>query len=44
MAHLRHLVTRSPGLREVADLPLDHWAERADARSPWQRYLSEPEE
>jgi hypothetical protein len=43
LAHLRHLVTRSPGLREVADLPLGHWAERADARSPWQRYLSEGE-
>jgi hypothetical protein len=41
LAHLSHLVTRSPGLREVADLPLDHRAERADARSPWRRYVTE---
>jgi len=44
MVHLSHLVTRSPGLRAVADLPLDHWAERADARSPWRRCVTEGEE
>jgi hypothetical protein len=40
MAHLSHLVVRSPGLREVADLRLGQWARREDARSPWQRYGS----
>ena len=44
LAHLRHLVVRSPGLREVADLPLDHFAERPDARSAWQVWASEPED
>jgi hypothetical protein len=41
LAHLRHLVIRSPGLREVADLPLGWWAERADARAPWRRCAGE---
>ena len=44
LSHLNHLVTRSPGLREVADLPLDHWAERPDARSAWLRQRSEPDD
>lgn len=38
LSHLRHLVTRSPGLRAVADLPLDWWADRPDASSPWRRW------
>ena len=38
LGHLRHLVVRSPGLREVADLGLDEWARREDARSSWQRF------
>lgn len=35
--HLHHAVARCPSLREVADLPLDHAAERADGVSPWTR-------
>lgn len=44
LAHLSHLVTRSPGLREVADLSLDHLARREDSQTPWQRWQLEPEE
>ena len=35
MWHLHHALTRCPGLSDVAGLPLDHWAGRPDARSPW---------
>ena len=44
LCHLSHLVTRSPALRELADLGLDEWADRADARSPWNRYREDPAE
>lgn len=33
--HLQHVVTKYPGVRALADLPLDSAAERPDERSPW---------
>jgi hypothetical protein len=41
---LHHPVDKDPSLKELSDLPLGWWAERARSGEPWVRHEHKPEE